>query len=296
MTPVNKGDNKKDETKPSGSSDEGRGILDPGVSHEDRRLSLRFAPGSNSPQRRVPRRRRRKGITRLDDEEDQSSSDESGEEGNDNSNSGTCQENEWPRSTEGLSPSPRLRSVSPNIKTVSTKDAENESEAREPGEEGGGLSTSGAGQENIQLQVPATARIGRAILAGAGGSADRHRTPSPQKRKHERREKTLDSEYRRDLLAFEGIDVRDFQEEARQEAEAEEESPKKKGKKAVPYEEPDRSVVIKDAGSPTRGSIPVRNLRAQVIAQTGFETHFERAVSDELDEEDLFEPDVSRGT
>ena len=106
----------------------------------------------------------------------------------------------------------------------------------------------------------------------------------------------MDSEYHRDLLAFEGIDVRDFQEEARQEAEAEEESPKKKGKKAVPYEGADRSVVITDAGSPIRGSVPVRNLRAQVIAQTGCETHFGRSVTDTLDEEDLFTPDVRRGT
>lgn len=118
--------------------------------------------------------------------------------------------------------------------------------------------------------------------------------PAPKKRAHEQREKTLDSEYCRDLLTSEGIDVRDFQEEAdaQQEAEAEEESPKKNGKKTAPYEVPDQSLAIKVAGSLTGRNIPVRNLRAQVIAQTGFETHFERAICDTLDEEDLFTPDV----
>src|SRR2546429_6472854 len=57
-------------------------------------------------------------------------------------------------------------------------------------------------------------------------------------------------------------------------------SPKKKGKKAVPYEGADRSVVITDAGSPIRGSVQVRNLRAQVIAKTGFETRSEEHTSE----------------
>jgi hypothetical protein len=290
MTTANKRTDKKAEAKLSGSGDEGRGSMNAGASQENRRTTLRFAAGTNPPKRHVPPRRRREGFIRFNDEEGQSDTSKSGEEGNDNPNSSTCQENERPRNTEGLSPSPRLRLVSHNPKTVFAGEAENESKARERGDEGGGSPTTGAGQGSIHPHVPATPRIGRAVLANEGGSADRSRTPSPKKRKHERREKTFDSEYRRDLLAFEGIDARDFQGEAdaRQEAEAEE-SPKKKGKKAASSEVPDRLLVIRDERSL---SIPVRNLRAHVIAQTGFETHFERAVSDTLDEEDLFMPDV----
>lgn len=63
------------------------------------------------------------GIFGPNEKEDHSNTGESGEEGNENSTSGKCQETKWPRSTGGLSPCPRLRPLSPTTKTASAREA-----------------------------------------------------------------------------------------------------------------------------------------------------------------------------
>lgn len=181
MTPAKKAGDKKDEAKPSGFVDGGRDSLTADTSQENRRTSLRFAAGMNPPQRHVPPRHRMEGIFGPNEKEDHSNTGESGEEGNENSTSGKCQETKWPRSTGGLSPCPRLRPLSPTTKTASDREAKNESKASGPGEEGSDSSTSDRGQENIHPLVPTTPRIGRGVLANRGGSANRSRTPSPQR-------------------------------------------------------------------------------------------------------------------
>jgi hypothetical protein len=154
-------------------------------------------------------------------------------------------------------------------------------------------------------RTPSPRPVADSTNDGSGCSGS-NRTPSPRpqpdadpfrgmnseqkKRKQKRMEKTLDSEYHRDLLASEGIAFRDFQVEA-DAREEQEGSPKKKWKKAAPYESPVRPLVLRPTGRPPETNIPIRDLRAQVIAQTGFETHFEGADPD-LEEEELYAPEV----
>ena len=305
MTPANKAGEKKKveaETKPSGSDDDAGGrsrSTAAGTSQADgRRTRLTFAPGTNAPPlRRVPLRPRTASMYRADEGGDRHKGSESDEEGSCSSTSGTGRENERPTRTDSAWPSlllPPSRPVSPKLSMVFAGQVGDEAKASRAGEEevaGSPIST--RDRMYRDLRPPSTPRLGRAVLINERGSSDRNRTPSPAKRKHMRREKTLDSEYRRDLLAFEGIDVRDFQEEADAEGEAEdEESPKKKGKRVTSYESPDRRLILKDAGSPIKDSNSVRNFRARVVAQTGFATHFARAVSDNLEEEVLFVPEV----
>jgi hypothetical protein len=171
-----------------------------------------------------------------------------------------------------------------------------------------GASPTDQGSENLGTNKPTRTSpipVADSTNDGSGNSGSK-RTPSPRpqpdadpfrgmnseqkKRKQKRMEKTLDSEYRRDLLASEGIAFRDFQVEAdaRKEQEG---SPKKKWKKAAPYESPVRPLVLRPTGRPPETNIPIRDLRVQVIAQTGFETHFEGADPD-LEEEELYAPEV----
>jgi hypothetical protein len=291
MTPANKVDNKKGDPKPSGLGDEGISRSTAGTSQENRCMRLTFAPGTNPPQRHIPLKPRTTPANKPNDQQDQPKASESGEEGNRNSTSGTGQENERPTTTVSLGPSHPLRPISPKNKMISAREADDESKANRSGEEDFSSSTSALGQEYSNPSIPSTPRLCHARLANYCGNSDANIILTPKKRKHEQREKVLESEYRRDLLAFEEIDVRDFQAEADAQEGAGEESPKMKKGKATPYESPDRPLVLRDAGLPSGDNIPLRELRARVIAQTGFATHFGRA-DDNLEEEDLYKPEV----
>jgi hypothetical protein len=291
MTPSNKVDDHKDEPKPSGSDAEGSSCSTVATGQENRRTTISFAPGTNPP-RPISPNRRMMPATQPNDEEDHPMTTKSVQAGDDNSTAGSSQESRRPAIACVSLPRPPLRPISPKRRNMPVGEADEESKTSRSGEEGASSSTAATGQEDREPRIPATPRMSCAVLADDGhGNLRRNRTASPQKRKQEQMEKAIDSEYRRDLSAFEGIAVIDSQLEADAHEDAEEGSPKKKAKRAAPDESPARPLVLRGERCPPEDNIPVRDLRAQVIAQTGFATHFERA-DDDLEEEDLYAPEV----